>query len=298
MRITKRKSLSDIQFALLLLIPAFVVIGFVIIFPLLQAIYYSFTNKSILFSQVKWKGLGNYKKILTDKVFWEVFCNTVVINFSAVILEVILGLGLALLLNQPSKVHSFLRGLFLDIWVLPFIVVTLLWMWLFNADYGLVNYILKKVHLIGKFIPWLALGKEAKIAVIIVYVWRGTPFVMIMILAGLQAIPNEVIDAAKIDGANSVNQFIHITLPYLRETIAIASLLSVLKLFQNLIVPFTLTRGGPIYSTTTFCLHVYKIAFQSFQMGEAAAIGCLWMIFLFLFSGLFVIAFLRKERIF
>jgi len=295
MRIFRKQShLPDSQFGLVLLIPAIFVIGFVIVFPLLQAVGYSFTDKTVLWPQIHWKGLDNYKRLFSDVVFWEVFYNTVVICFASMTIQLILGLFLALLLNQPIKGRNLLRGMFLNIWVIPFIVVALLWMWLFNAEYGLINYLLREFRLIKKFVPWFALEGGAKVAIVVTYAWRGTPFSMIMLLAGLQTIPEEIMDAAKMDGAGPLARFIHVILPHLRQVIVIISLLSVIQLFQNLIVPFVLTRGGPIYSTTTFSLHVYKTAFTSFRMGEAAAIGCIWLIFLFLFSVFYLAVFLRK----
>ena len=293
--VKRRWYLCDTQFALIILIPAFSIFGFVIAFPLLQAIYYSFTDKTILWPTLHWKGLDNYKKIFLDKVFWEVFYNTILIAFTSMVFQIIFGLAIALLLNQRIKGCNFFRSLFLNIWVFPFIVVTLLWMWLFNAEYGLINYFLRELHLIGKFVPWFALPGEAKAAVIVTYIWRGTPFTMIMLLAGLQGIPEEIVDAAKIDGAGLVARFTSVILPHLRQVIVITSLLSLIGLFQNLIVPFVLTRGGPIYATTTFSLHVYKLAFQSFRMGEAAVVGCVWLIFLFFVSALYLTLFLRKD---
>jgi len=295
MRIFRKQShLSNSQFGLVLLIPAIFVIGFVIVFPLLQAVGYSFTDKTVLWPQIHWKGLDNYKRLFSDVVFWEIFYNTVVICFASMTIQLILGLFLALLLNQPIKGRYLLRGMFLNIWVIPFIVVTLLWMWIFNAEYGLINYLLREFRLIKKFVPWFALEGGAKVAIVVTYAWRGTPFSMIMLLAGLQTIPEEIMDAAKMDGAGPLARFIHVILPHLRQVIVIISLLSVIQLFQNLIVPFVLTQGGPIYSTTTFSLHVYKTAFTSFRMGEAAAIGCIWLIFLFLFSVFYLAVFLRK----
>lgn len=293
---SERRHFSDTQFALLLLAPACAVISFIVVFPLGQSIYYSFTNRSLLSPIIRWKGLGNYLQLLQNEVFWEVFSNTVLICFTSMGLQLTIGMGISLLLNQQIRGRNLFRGLFLTIWVIPFIVVTLLWMWLFNSDYGLINYLLKKAGIIDKFLPWLGLYRPAQVAVITTYTWRATPFAMIMLLAGLQTIPDDIIDAAKIDGAGALARFWYITLPHLKQIIVITSLLSVIRLFQRLIVPFIMTRGGPGYATTVLSLHVYKLAFQHFEMGQATAVGCLWLIFLFFVSAIYFAVFLRRKE--
>lgn len=284
-RIEGKWQLSTSQFAFILLIPTFAVFGFVQVFPLGQAVFYSFTDQSLLKPDVQWRGLGNYQRILTDRVFWEVFYNTIVICFSTVVFQLILGLALAMLLNQSIiKGRNFLRGMFLTIWTVPFIVMTVLWAWLFNADYGLINYLFKKARLIQEFIPWSTSLGMAKVTIIVPLVWRRIPFVMVMLLAGLQSIPNELLEAAKIDGAGAISRFRYLILPWLKQLIGIVFVLSLVQMFQIFVVPFLMTGGGPMYNSTTFSLRVWKLAFTFFNGGEAAATGVMWLLFLCGFS--------------
>ncbi len=297
LRKEKKWQLSSAQFAFILLIPAFAIFGLIQVFPLGQALFYSFTDQSLLKSDVHWVGLENYKKILTDRIFWEIFYNTIVICFTAVIFQLILGLVLALLLNQPIiKGRNFLRGMILIVWVIPFIVVTVLWAWLFNADYGLINYLLKKSNIIQEFIPWTASLGYAKITIIVPLIWRRIPFVMIMLLAGLQSIPIELSEAAKIDGAGAFSRFHYIILPQLKQLIGIIFFLSLVQMFQIFVVPYLMTGGGPLYNTTTFSLRVWKLAFTYFNGGEAAATGGIWLLFLCGFSILLLPILNEKER--
>jgi len=280
--IRQRRHLSNTQFALILLIPAFFIFGLTAVFPLFQSIFYSFTNKSMLRPISQWVGFSNYINLIRDPVFWEVLYNTFLICFITVTFQLVLGLSLALLLNLPLnlKGRNLFRGLFLSIWVIPFIVVTLLWIWLFNSDYGVINFVLRGMGLIEDFLSWRMDPKLAKVTIIIPLIWRRAPFVMVMLLAGLQSIPQELIEAAKIDGAEALNRFRYITIPHLKGIIFVVFLLSLVDMFKVFIVPYLMTGGGPLYKTTTFSVRVYKLAFQHFDVATAAATGVIWLAFL------------------
>lgn len=279
----------------LLLIPALAVAGIVLIYPLVNGILLSFTDYTIIRPVSRFVGILNYLNLFTSPVYWEIFGNSIFMVFTSVLLQVSIGLSLALLLNSVMPLREFFRSLVFMIWIIPMIVVSLLWLMMFNSEFGIVNYILEKLGIIGSFICWFGEPVAAKITIILAYMWRGTPFFMVMLLAALQTIPQSIIDAAKIDGAGGIQRFIHIILPSIIEILILTSILSVVRLFQNIIFIQTLTGGGPLNSTTTLAIEVYKKAFVSFRMGEAAAVGVTWLLFLF-FIGYFYLRIVTKRE--
>ena len=175
------------------------------------------------------------------------------------------------------------------------IVISLLAMIIFNTEYGILNFTLKSIGFLDKNLAWLGRPWASKFALIFAYGWRGIPFFMVMILAALQTIPKDIIEAAAIDGANSIKRFMVITFPYIRHILILSCLLSVVRLFQDITLIFILTKGGPLYATTTLAVHVYKEAFEKFQMGRAAAIGVTWLIFLLFISRFYIKMVLKDE---
>ncbi len=287
--------LSDFQFALILIVPCFIVMGLIIVYPLFRAVFMSFTDYNLLRPQFGWVGLQNYLNWFSNEIFWEVLLNTVLFSLSSVGLSLIVGLVLALLLNRDIVGRRFFRGAILMIWIVPWVVVSFLWLYMFNPNYGLFNYLLYRLGIIDEFLPWFAQPNLAKMSILIVYSWRSIPFMMIMLLAGLQTIPNDVIDAAEIDGAGAIARFRWVTIPYLKQILLIVFLLQTIRLFQEFTLIYLLTGGGPIYATTTLSIHVYQTAFQSYEMGTASAIGVTWLIFLMVFGFLYIKIITKKE---
>jgi multiple sugar transport system permease protein len=279
----------------LLLVPAFLIAGFVLIYPLVNGVALSLTSYSLIDPGYRWVGLKNFRDILSDPVYWEVFLNSILIIFTAVLVQLILGLVVALLLNTEVPLRGVFRSSVFIIWIIPMIVVSLLWMVMYNSEFGILNYLLKRFGLIGRYINWLGRPWPAQAAHIITHGWRGVPFFMVMILAALQTIPADIVDAARIDGAGTVQRFLVITVPFIRHIVLLSCLLSVVRLFQDITLTLILTQGGPIYATTTLGVHVYKEAFVTFQMGRAAAIGVTWLLFLILLAAVYVRMVTRTE---
>ena len=284
MSIFRSQNLTNFQFAVLLLLPALVIISLVIVFPLIYSIGLSFTNNNLLRPTSKFIGLRNYDKLFQSETYWQILRNTIIISFFSVLGQTVIGMALALLLNQGIKGMKIFRGLALTCWAVPALAAGILWLLIFNAEYGIFNYILKISGIIKEYIPWLTHMIWAKAAVIITFIWRGTPFVMVMFLAALQTIPQDIIDSSKIDGAGASKRFFHITVPTIRHIIMIATLLQVIAIFQNFIIIHSITEGGPANGTKTLCIHVYEIAFDAWKMGRATAIGVTWLIILLVFS--------------
>jgi len=223
-----------------------------------------------------------------DKLFWESLGHTLVYAFGVMIISFVIGFALALLLNRKIRFRGIFRTLFFIPWVVPSVVISLLGMWMFNQSYGVINYLLQALGLIKEFLPWLQRTNLAMWTVIIVTVWKTFPFMMIMLLSGLQTIPREQVEAALIDGANRLQVFRHVTLPNLQEIIMIVTLLDIIWEFQDFTFIWILTKGGPVNATTTWPIYVYRTAFKTYEVGYASAIGTLWLIALAIFSVFYV----------
>lgn len=291
----KNVQLSDNTVKFLFLVPGLIIIIGILLFPLIDAIRVSFTDLSLFGMTGKFVGFKNYISIFRSKTYQIVLFNTLVISGVSVALEFIIGLGLAILLNRKFRASSFIRGLIIIPWLVPFVVVGVLWKWMLDTDIGIVNYLLTSLKLVSTSLPWISNSLLSKISVILAFVWTGTPFIMIVMLAGLQSIPQEIGEAAAIDGAGRLAVFRFITLPYLYSLIAIVILLSTVYIFQNFAVIYMLTGGGPGNATEILSLHVYNTAFHTGQLGKACAIGVTWMLLSLVFSALYVRFTIRDE---
>ncbi len=292
----RRSRLSDRWLSILLLVPALAIIGGVLLFPLIEAFRISFTSLNLIGFKGKFVGLKNYLAIFRSAAYQQVLINTLLISVTTVALRFAAGMGLALIINRTFRGRTIVRGLLVLPWLIPSVVVGLLWAWLFDSDIGIINYVLVALGVIPANLSWLAENILAKVSVIIAFTWAGTPFIMMVMLAGLQTIPSEINESAAIDGAGKFSVFRFITLPFLRPLIAINTLLSIVYIFQNFAIIYMLTKGGPGYATEIFSLFVYETAFNSGRLGRASAIGVTWMLLLLGFSIVYVRLIAGKEE--
>ena len=292
----RRSRLSDRWLSILLLVPALAIIGGVLLFPLIEAFRISFTSLNLIGFKGKFVGMKNYLAIFRSAAYQQVLINTLLISVTTVALRFAAGMGLALIINRTFRGRTIVRGLLVLPWLIPSVVVGLLWAWLFDSDIGIINYVLVALGVIPANLSWLAENILAKVSVIIAFTWAGTPFIMMVMLAGLQTIPSEINESAAIDGAGKFSVFRFITLPFLRPLIAINTLLSIVYIFQNFAIIYMLTKGGPGYATEIFSLFVYETAFNSGRLGRASAIGVTWMLLLLGFSIVYVRLIAGKEE--
>ncbi|MBC7223577.1 MAG: sugar ABC transporter permease, partial [Anaerolineae bacterium] len=286
---------KDTPLAVTLLFPVVFIMGLVIIYPLARGFYLSLLNWRLIDpAGPSYAGLSNYRILAKDPVFYQAFRNTMVFSGVSVASGFILGLILALLLNANIKFPRFFRGVALVPWIVPYIVVAFLFQLMFNFDVGIINYLLQKLGFAPGFLPWLATPNLAMAAVIIANVWNQTPFYMLMFLAGLQSIPSELIEAAIIDGANPLQLFWNIIVPHLQNIMVITTILMLIRNFNNFPLIYTMTGGGPVYATTTLPIYIYRLAFSDFKVGYAATVGIVWLLFLILFTTLYVRRFERE----
>jgi multiple sugar transport system permease protein len=272
---------------LALLSPAVLLFLALIAYPLLQSLLISLYDVDTLMLDGPFVGLSLYAAALASPVFWKAFANTLVWAASTLLLQLILGLGFALLLHQSLVGRSLARGLVLFPYLLPTAVAVLVWQWLFNDLYGLINHVLLSLHLVSRPIAWLSQMPSAMIGIILVGAWKFFPFIVIAVLARLQTIPDELYDAAAIDGAGALARFRNVTLPQLRGVLLIVLLLRAIWDFKEFDVIYLMTGGGPGTATQTLPLLVYSEAFPLLHLGRGAAIAVLMFVFMLGFLFLY-----------
>lgn len=279
-----------------LLVPTLAVIALVILYPMADGIRISFMRMKLTsVLPNRYVGFDNYVTLFHDPTFWTTLRTTVVWTVANVVAQMVLGLALALLLNERLKARGLFRSLALIPYIVPSVAAALIWRWMYDGSAGIINAILYHLGLISSYRPWLGDISTALPAVIVESVWKGTPFVMIMLLAGLQTISPEFYEASAIDGANAWQRLIDVTLPLLRPTIAVALILTTVYTVNNFNAIWLMTQGGPLGSTDILFTSAYKIAFQSFDFGMAATISVVLFGILAVFAGLYLFLVEREE---
>jgi len=277
-RFTKSEALTGYG----LISPAVFLMLVLLAYPFILAVYISLTDR-VLGEPGKFIWLGNFIKLLQDSLFRQTVWNSFVYTVTTVFFKMLLGIILALLLNQEIPCRNLIRGAILLPWIVPTSLSVLTWLWMFDSLFSVVNYILLGIGLISKKIPWLGDPFWAMVSVIIVNTWRGLPFFAVSFLAGLMTIPKELYEAAETDGAMRFRQFWHITLPLLQPVIAVVVLFSTIWTFADFQIVYILTHGGPINATQIFTTMAYDVALVAGRIGEGSAIS------LFLFPALLVV---------
>jgi multiple sugar transport system permease protein len=285
---SKHLSLSQMQFRLniLFLLPSIILITGLLFYPLIQVVFLSLTNKNTLQLDYKFTGLTNYIHVIQSPNFWDALLNDVIWTAGSVGLSAIIGLLLALLLNKNLKLRNFARGLILFPYVVPVVVVALVWRYIFNDLYGVGPYLLSLfgIHSAG----WLSSPKMAMISVILLGTWKFFPFVVIALLSRLQIIPLEPYEAAKVDGANAWQSFRYLTWPAILPIFLLTILLRIIWTFNAFEHIYMLTGGGPVGSTTTLPILIYNKAFKEYNMGEAATSAVLMLFVLLIVTLIYL----------
>ena len=266
-----------------LMVPTLLGLLFFTVGPFLVATYVSFTNWS-LFKGPEWVGLANYQKMFQDPLFWISWQNTALYTGVSVPLSMIIGLGIAVLLNRKLRGMAFFRILFFAPMTIGVVASGLLWAWMFSPQYGLLNYILHFAGL-GPF-RWLTSESTSLMSIIIVGVWRAIGFTIVIFLAGLQSIPDSLYDAAAVDGAGGWRKFRHITIPMLSPTIFFSTLIGVIMSFQVFEQTYVMTQGGPGNSTLTVIYFIYQNGFSYLRMGYASAVSVSFLIVILIGTSL------------
>jgi len=259
-----------------LLAPTVLILIGLVLYPFFYAIWLAFTDKTVG-SPGQFVGFKNFAYVLAWPQFSTAVWNTVVFTVSAVALKFVLGMAVALVLNQRIRGRNFFRAFLLLPWAMPAFVVYLVWRWLYDPLSGLINYALIDLGLIATPIAFLSDRSTAMLSVIIAHVWRNFPFYAISFLAGMQTISQELYDAAQVDGASRTQQFRHITLPGLYHIIGVVVLLTTIWTANAFEPVYLLTGGGPSDATMVYTMLVYVMGMMNLRLGEAAAVSTLFL---------------------
>lgn len=277
-----------------MLIPALLVLGLVFIYPIVRAFWLSwFTENLGTQLQPVFAGLSNYQRMLGDGRFWQSLSNTATFTVISVLLELLLGLGVALVLNKSFWGRGAVRTAAIIPWALPTAVMGLAWAWIFNDQYGVVNDLLLRLGLIDRGINWLGTPTLAMVALIVADVWKTTPFISIILLAGLQSISEDLYEAHRLDGASPWQSFTQITLPLLMPQILIALLFRFAQSFGIFDLVQVMTGGGPAGSTETVSIYIYSTVMRYLDFGYGAALVV--VTFLLLVFAVAIISWLLKQ---
>jgi multiple sugar transport system permease protein len=271
MSLPQVRSLGRQLSGFLFVAPAFLWLLLIILVPFLLSIYLSLTN-STAGSWGMFIGLENYRNLLGSEIFRRTFRNSLIFTGASIGLKTAIGTALALLFNQKLKGRKFFRGAILLPWIAPASLSTLAWLWIFNPVFGVANQSLKGLGLIQADIPWLSQPALALLCVILVNTWRGAPFFVITILAGLSSVPQQLYEAAKVDGAGTWKRFCHVTLPLIQPILIIVILFSTIMTFSDFQIVYILTNGGPANSTHLFATLAYQVGMTGGNTGGGATI--------------------------
>ncbi len=275
--------------AFFLCLPLILLVAGFVIYPAFYAIYLSMLNKKM----TAFVGLGNFAFLLKRHTFQLVIFQSCLFAITAVILKAFLGFIIAHLMhNIPGKNQKIWRGLLLVPWVIPLALSTLTWWWMFDPSYSAFNWILNRFGIAD--VPWLGVGYIARICTIAVNVWFGTPFFMIMYLAALKSVPDQLYEAAAIDGASAFQKLIYVTLPMMRNIISITVLFSLIVTFADFDIVRILTAGGPQDQTHVFATYAFQVGIQSGDIPLGAGVS-LFMFPLLAFAAFFVLRGVTKR---
>jgi len=267
--------------------------------PIVQEIQIAFENYNLYnLSNIYFNGFDNFIAIFTniDFNFVQIVLNTVLWVVISLIFQFTLGFGLALLLKKPFKGRGIYSGLVFYPWAVSGFAIGLVWAWIFNGQFGLINGILMRLGIINQGIGFLSDPHIALMSVIIVNIWYGIPFFAIMLLAALQSVPEELYEAAKMDGAGRVKRLFNVTVPYIRPTIASTILLRTMWILNFPDIIYAMTDGGPANSTNTLANYMIIKMYSFYNYGQAAAIGFIIMSVLLIFATIYLSAFSRLEK--
>ncbi|AFK05891.1 MULTISPECIES: sugar ABC transporter permease [Mesotoga] len=273
-----------------MVLPYLLIIVLLFVYLIGSNIYSSFTTEEGAFT------LQNYSSVFTDPVVGRSMINTVVWVIGSVLGQLLLGLLVALLLNESTKGQIIFRSIILILpWATLDIVAGVMWKWMYNDMYGVLNDVLVKMNIINDYIPWLATENMAMISVIIANIWKGFCLSGMFFLAGLQTIPPDLYEAAEIDGANSIRRFWRITIPQLKPVIMTTLMLTVIWTINYFPLIYIMTGGGPGYGTETVVTYIYKLGFRFLEFNKAAALSNILFVAIFAIAFVFLRSIAKEE---
>jgi len=280
----------DTSVAYAFIAPAFFLLLFLVAYPFVLSVWFSLSDARIGETGA-FVGLENFERLLGSAIFLQTLQNSIVFTALALGAKTVFGMALALLLYRIGRFKRLIRGAVLLPFIVPTALSTLVWWWMFEPLYSVVNWTLKSLHLVHHDIPWLPDPYLAMFTVILVNVWRGLPFFAITLLAGLVAIPRELYEAAESDGAGALGRFWHVTIPLVKPVLAVVILFSAIFTLGDFNIVYVLTKGGPMNMTHLFATYSFVLGLQGGQIGQGAAVS------LFLFPILLMVVFVQLRMV-
>ncbi len=286
----------DVWLGLAMLAPALAVLSLVMLYPALVAVQSSFYRIDTVTRAEAFVGLRNYQNLLADPVFWDSLRRTLVWVVGAMLTQALAGMAVALVLDLALRGRSFIRGLVLFPYFVPAIVAVLTWRWIFSDTVGVANYLLVDVSgLLGAPVPWFNPG-VAMVSVIIMSLWKYTPYWALLLLARLQVIPVDLYEAAQVDGASWWDRFRYITLPWLMPVLIVILILRGIWAFNEFDMVYLPAGGGPLFATTTIPVYIRYIAFEVLNIGAAAAVAVVMLAILVVLTAFYFWVYRRAEQ--
>lgn len=280
---------SEAAFGYLLVAPLIIWLGLTLLYPLAEAIRLAFTDAGIIGTSSNYVGLSNFREILQGDDFWPAVRRSAVWALGNAVLQLGLGFGTAMALQKKIRGRSAARTLVILPWIIPTVVLVIIWRWVLSGTFGIVNYLLERVGLIDEALAFFGDVDLAMPSLIFVNSWRWFPFLTLILLAGLQRVPRSEYEAAEIDGASGFQQFRFITFGYLRPLMVIVGLVGTLWSVNVFDIVWLLTQGGPSDRTQTLPVLIYNQGFKAFEMGEAAALSMLFLLLMLGFTAVYLI---------
>jgi ABC-type sugar transport system permease subunit len=287
-RVRHRRNTRERALRILCILPPLALLAALVLYPLLSAVYLSFTKSSFINPTAEWTGLDNYRTILGSSTFLRVLTNSVIWTVAVVAAQFALGLASAILLSQKFRGRLILRSLVILPWIMPGVIAGVLWKLLYDPYLGPINAIGADVGLLHGNPAWLGQGSTALLAVIIAAIWKGFPLSTIMYMAAYQGVPDELREAARVDGAKRWQTFVNVTLPAMAPTIRTTVLLTTVWTFNYFDLIYVMTAGGPGDSTEIFPTFIYREAFQNVLYGVAGAYGVISVLLLAIFTVVYL----------
>jgi multiple sugar transport system permease protein len=289
--------LSPQKTGLVLIAPSIFLICSLLVYPVVYGVWLSFFKKHSFFPEQRFVGLANYLYLLKDSEFWMSVWYGTVYSVSTIVLQIIVGVFAALILNETFKGRNFVRGVILFPYVIPTVVAIILWKWLLNNQFGLVNYLLMAIGIVEDPLSWM--GKDhIMTSLIIISVWEFFPFVVLSVLARMQSIPPVLYEAAKVDGAGTFSRFVHVTLPQLRNVLFVVILLRSIWMFTKFDTVWLLSQGGGAEKyIRTLPVYAYMRTFMYYQAGLGSTLAVIMFGILVASTAIYFKMFRREEEI-
>ena len=289
--------LSSQKTGMLLIAPAIVLICALLVYPVMYGVWLSLFKKHSFFPDQRFVGLANYLYLLKDSDFWMSVWYGTVYSASTIVLQIVVGVVAALVVNETFRGRNFVRGVILFPYVIPTVVAIILWKWLLNNQFGLVNYLMLSIGLVEDPVSWM--GKDhIMTSLIIISVWEFFPFVVLSVLARMQTIPPTLYEAAQVDGAGPLRRFFHVTLPQLRNVLFVVILLRSIWMFTKFDTVWLLTQGGGAEKyIRTLPVYAYMRTFMYYQAGLGSTLAVIMFVILIISTAIYFKMFRREEEI-